>query len=367
MKMTPKQNLLAALSHAPVDWIPWVPYVGGVNTPCFVPKEIKRRQDFVEIGIYLQDELGCDILVAGQTVKREYQTARVCRQVNRDQIVETFEIAGRTLRRMRKIFSYGEQDTNAISHYPVQTPRDLETLEWLIRDRTVEIDGDDYRRKASQLGERGVVHTHGPRTPIMTLIIEYMGIEAFVTALTDYPEKTKRVMQTMHEENLTLCQALTEGEGQVIGTFDDFSTYLISPVMFQTYVMPYLKEYNEIYHRAGKVHMVHSCGHIHCFLPMCLEVAYDAHNYVTQPPTGDTTLTEARTAWGNQITIMAAVDPVMIERDPAQKVTSLVSRMLSEVETTRAFVLMTSSKPTVPEENLRAVAAVMAEARGQGY
>jgi uroporphyrinogen-III decarboxylase len=151
-----------------------------------------------------------------------------------------------------------------------------------------------------------------------------------------------------------------------VGTFDDFSTYLISPAMFRTYVLPCLKEYNEIYHRAGQVHTVHSCGHIRHFLPMCLEVGYDAHDYVTQPPTGDTTLAEARAAWGDRITIMAAVDPVMIERDPAPEVAARVSQMLAEMGTTRSFVLMTSSKPTVPEENLRAIAAVMAEARGQG-
>jgi hypothetical protein len=96
---------------------------------------------------------------------------------------------------------------------------------------------------------------------------------------------------------------------------------------------------------------------------MCLEVGYDAHNYVTQPPTGDTTLVEARARWGDQITIMAAVDPVMIERESPQAIAAHVSRMLADARTARAFVLMTSSKPTVPEENLFAVAAVMAETK----
>jgi hypothetical protein len=363
--MTPKQNLLAALSHAPVDWIPWTPYVGGVNTPFFVPEEIKRRQDFGEIGLYLQDELGCDILIAGQAVGHGYQTAQVHRRVDKDLIVETFDIAGRTLQRTRKRFAYGDQDTDAILRYPVRAPRDLETLEWLVRDRTVEVDGEDYRQKTSQLGERGVVHANGPRTPIMALIIEYMGVEAFVEALTDYPQKTQQAMQSMHKANLDLCRALAESECRVVGTFDDFSTYLISPSMFRTYVLPCLREYNELYHRAGQVHMVHSCGHIRHFLPMCFEVGYDAHNYVTQPPTGDTTLAEARAAWGDRITIMAAIDPVMIERDSAQTVSERVSQMLDEAGTTRSFVLMTSSKSTVPEENLRAVARVMAQARGE--
>jgi uroporphyrinogen-III decarboxylase len=135
--------------------------------------------------------------------------------------------------------------------------------------------------------------------------------------------------------------------------------------MFRTYVLPCLKAYNEIYHRAGKVHMVHSCGHIRHLLPMCLEAGYDAHNYVTQPPTGDTTLAHARAEWGDQITIMAAVDPVQIERDAPHEIAAQVSSMLDKAATDRAFVLMTSSKPTVPEENLRAVAAVMTEAREQ--
>ena len=60
-------------------------------------------------------------------------------------------------------------------------------------------------------------------------------------------------------------------------------------------------------------------------------------------------------------------DPVMIERESPQTVADQVSRMLADARTARAFVLMTSSKPTVPEENLRAVAAVMAEAKAGSH
>ena len=61
--------------------------------------------------------------------------------------------------------------------------------------------------------------------------------------------------------------------------------------------------------------------------------------------------------------MMAAIDPVMLEMAAPNQVSERVHQMLEEVQTERSSMLMTSSKPTVTEANLRAVAAVM---RAQG-
>ncbi|MFZ2656146.1 MAG: uroporphyrinogen decarboxylase family protein [Victivallales bacterium] len=362
--LTPQQNLLAAFGHRKTDWVPWIPYIGGVNTPVFIPPEIKKRQDPVEIGLFMQDYLGCDILIDGNPLKAGGKTGVSSRTTRRgDTVIAEVSIAGRILRTVHRTFSYGDQETSAISDYPVKTVEDLQTLELLVQENgsDAEPGGSDFEDKSKRLGERGLVYCVGPRTPLMSLVIEYMSLEVFIEMLMEMPERLEILMSRMHQNNLRYYRAAAKSSARIIATFDDFTTSLITPDMFKKYILPCLKEYSDILHQAGKYHMVHSCGHIRGFLPMCLDAGYDAHNYLAQPPVGDTPLSEAHRIWGDNISIMAAVDPVMLERGDSCQVERHVGDMLAELASSQSMMLMTSSKPAVKEENLRAVARGLAK------
>lgn len=240
----------------------------------------------------------------------------------------------------------------------MQTVEDIATFRQVLADGTPQ-PSTDWASKAARLGERGLVHSNGPRTPLMSLIIDHMGLEGVVSALSDIPDQVHALLADMHQANLALCDALCVTPVEVVGIFDDFDTLLISPTMFRRLVKPYLKEYVNVLHAAGKMVMVHSCGHVRHFLKDILDVGYDAHNYLTPPPTGNTPLAEARQIWGEQITIMPSIDPVRMENGEASEIETLTQRTLLEVGSDRSFVLMTSAKSTVPEANLRAVARVL--------
>jgi hypothetical protein len=357
--ISPRQNLLASFERKNTAWIPWIPYIGGVNTPVFVPQEIKQRQDFVEIGCFLQDYLGCDILIDANALQTHHKRGiyRSHRQGNL--LVEEYEIDGYVLTRTHRYFWYGDQATSAIEKYPVNAVEDLKVFDAWLADQSVSVDWQKYLEKSTRLGERGLVYTNGPRTPIMALLIDHMGLENFITLLSDFPAPLEALMERMHANNLESYRSLAECGVKVVGTFDDFDTSLISPAMFSKYVLPCLKEYTAILHQADKLHMVHSCGHVRHFLKGCLDIGYDAHNYLTAPPTGNTPLCDARAAWGERINIMASVDPVLMETGTPEQVQARTHQMLDELGSRRAMMIMTSSKPTVPEANLRAVAQVI--------
>ena len=357
--MTPRENLLAAFAHRDVAWVPWLPHVGGVNTPSFVPQELKDKKDDIATGLFLQETLGCDLLITAYLVSPTYQTAKVRWTENEHMTVHEVTIAGRTLRCEHTRSAWGDQITSAISRYPVQTPEDMETLGWLFQDSWMAVDQPALDDMIRRLGNQGVVDLDCPRSPLMQLISNYMGLERMVELMSDYPEAFERLLGIMHETSLGTYRTLVKTNCEVITSAEDFSTQLINPSMFRNQVMPYLKEYTAICRAAGKVYRVHSCGHIRAFLPLCLEIGYDAHDDLTQPLLGNTTVAEARAAWGETITLMAAVDPVGLESNPPEVIAARVRQMLQEAGTTRALILQTTSKPSVREENLRAVGAVL--------
>lgn len=361
--MTPRQNLLAALGRGLPEWTPWTPLLGGVNTPCFVPPELKARGDSVEVGLYLQAELGCDVFDSSCVMCGDYQTARTKERREGDVIVSETEIHGQTLRTVTQEFPYGDRVTSSIAEYPVKSMEDLRVMETLLEDFRFELTMAEWQRKSAALGEQGVMAGGAHATPIMGLILLKMGLENLINALCEYPQELHRLMDRIHEANLAAYREAAASACEVIYSVEDTSTLLISPDMFRQYVLPPMKEYADICHRAGKLFVVHTCGHNRDFLPLFLETGIDALHYLTQPPTGNTPLREARQAWGERIAIMGALDPLKLESAATAQVAAETRGMLEEAGGDRAFVLMTSSKPQVREENLRAVAEVMNERR----
>lgn len=359
--MTPKENLLAAFAHRDVQWAPWLPLLSGVNTPSFVPEDIKHSGDAIAVGRYLQDELGCDILVQAPATVSHQEGVETSQVTEGDSTVYETRIGGRTLRKVATQFPYGDQVTNHIAKYPVETPDDVETLRRLVTARHWEADTTVFEAQTAQMGDSGVVAATGPGTPLMDLVVHEMSLEKVVLALMDMPQIMDNLLEAMHANNIERYRALAQTSCEVIRCTTDESALLISPAMFEKYCMPCLRDYAAICHDAGKRLMVHSCGHIRDFLDMYKQAGIDALHYVTAPPIGNTPVEVAREAWGEEITTMAALDPIRLETAPADEIEREAREKLRQAGSTRSFILMSSSKPAVPEANLRAVAAVMTE------
>ncbi len=353
--MTPKGNLLAAFKGDKTERIPWTALVGSVNTPSFAPEAIRRSHDELEVGCWMHEEFGCDVLVYGHPVRKICRKASVDPRVEGDRRIVEMRIGDRVLRKEEQFFDYDGQVTSSIKRYPVQSKEDLETLLALLDDQVLECEPGRYAERVEGIGERGVVAAYCPRTPLMELIIEYMDLQHAILALMDKPELMERAMDMMHRRNLEHFRKAIEADVDVVQANDDFSSLLISPSLFRDHCVPRLKEYAEIAHAAGKPFINHSCGHMREFLVDYAETGVAAHHYLTEPPVGNTPLQEAMEAWDGRISIMAAVDPVALETASVDEIRRSVASMLERAGHSRGFTLMTSSKPAVTEENLRAV------------
>jgi uroporphyrinogen-III decarboxylase len=362
--MTPKENLLAALAHREPAWIPWLPNIGGANTPVFVPEAIKRKHDDVELAFFMREELGCDVFLCSWSgAKQENPSVKTETRRENDLLITEQEIAGRRLRKVvRKIFN-GEHESSVITEYPVKDPRDMETLEWLVEDsRTAGMD-EAFTTMQCRVGEVGLVAPLVPATPIMRLIVSEMGLENFVFAWTDHRDKVERLLQKLHAQNMDYCRTVASSNCEAILSINDFSTRLLSPGLFEQYAVPALRDYTTICHATGKLYIDHACGHICEFLESYRHTGIDALHFLTPPPTGNTPFKVAREIWGEQITIMGAIDPVLLMQDSAQEVERLAHQMFDDVGSSRSFVFMSPSKPDIPEENIRILAKVAKEHR----
>lgn len=370
--MTPKENLLAVLRHQEPEWIPWIPLIDrSVNIPVFTPPELRTIEPgtlrCLRISQYLAEHFGADILVRGGGLyDTDSNSVKTTESKNGNVIHYKYETEAGELTSAVEITPYGGSSlmTSRILEHLVKDPHDFIPFKCYLRDITYKLKEERFAELVNQVGERGVICTGAPyTTPIMSLIIQYMGLENFIYALSDYPVETEEVMEIMGDKYLECHKLIATSSAQVILAGDDASTLLISPQLFEKYALPFLRKCTEITHKAGKVFLNHSCGKVRGLLSLIRQSGIDAHEYLTPPPVGDTPFLEAKRIWGDDITIMGAVDPVLMERGQPEKVRKYVIKLLKDMSPGKNFVLETSSKPDVPKQNVQTVADIMNEFR----
>ena len=232
---------------------------------------------------------------------------------------------------------------------------------WLFEDTYYELDDEPYQRWANGLEDRGVVFVVGRPDALMKCVISLMGLEYFTYSLSDYPKETETLIEKVGNDNDEAHKTIVQSNAEVIGAFGDTTTLLVSPAMYERYGMPAQRKDAEICHASGKILMKHSCGHLRGLLPAILKAGYDAHHYLASPPIGDTPLKEARELWKDNITIMAAIDPLTQANGTPDEVRENVVAVLKDAAPGRSFMLMSSSKPDVPEANIRMIGETMKE------
>lgn len=359
--LTVRQNLLSSFRKEQPDWIPWISLARGVNTPCFVPDEIRRSNDPLAVNRFLQAELGADILADVSPVQISRPTAKVRSFDEGDARVTEIAIGGRTLRTVRRSQPFGRESVSAIVEYPVKTEADLETFGLYMDDAVCSVSGSVFDEQQRALGEDGVVQVHAPRTPLMQLLIEHMGLEAFVAAYMDCRNALEKLMRRMDRVNEEIIRQVAATHCEVVGIYEDATTNLTSPQMYATYGAESLARYAEVLHDAGKIVMVHTCGHIRELLGLLEKSGVDALHYLNEPPLGNTPIAYARSVWGERVTIMASLNSVLLVEGTAEQIAANVDHVFDAAGSDRAFMVMSSGKPDIPERNLRALAEKMRE------
>lgn len=363
--MTPRQNMLAVLRGEEAEWVPWIPLLDRANLPRMVPDELRREMDVCRIALFEQTELGADILLGAGLTRLQYEGVERSFEQNGDSTIEKLTMDGRSLTSRRQRSTVGGMPTSATCEYFIKTEEDVAIFMDILSRRKLTLETSGYQEMRDRIGENGLVTPMLPRSPVMQLIIEWMGVETFSCLLADSPELVNQAIETLGgivDETFDL--ALSSGVSfEVVRTHEDHDVQLTTPSTYRELISPCLRRYAEKCHQHGKLLMVHACGHVRHFLEDELNDGIDAHHYLTEPPVGNTPLRVAREIWGNRVTLMAAACPLTIVQGSVAEVSANVEHLFDEAGDGRAFMLISAMKPDMPNENLQAVRKVVMERR----
>ena len=247
--MTSKERISAALRGQTVDRVPWCPFLAYVWE--HYPQEIRDAGQYSFLKAALADPLyrGSHTLFGD--------------------IMEDVEFSqeGNIITYKTKIGSiqgeYARSDignTSFLIGHPVKTKEDLKVLTYMYQNaRCIPFyDGFIESSKAEEdayympmIGGQG-------KTAFQRLIEHWMGTEATIYMLEDYPECVEEALEAMVHFSVETAKISAKCPGTEAHIFwEDTSTMNYSPAMFKKYAFPEIKQWADILHAENKLLIHH--------------------------------------------------------------------------------------------------------------
>ena len=350
--MTPRQRWLAALQMQPVDRLPFWPKLDRSY-----PRAQRPPFDQMDLNA-LHDWMGSDKHVGIGGCTREVRR-RTSREVSEEggHRVERLVTPSGTLERVHR-FDVDSQSWHPIV-FPVRTPGDIPLMiEWF-EDCRVELDADrlgQAREQVREIGDDAVTHTGIGVSALMDWVQHLAGIENGHLLLGDCPDEVAALFEAKHRVLRRAAEILADRwPGDLIYSIENTSTTLISPEQYQRYSYPHIQEYGEILRGAGRIYVLHMCGHLKALLPTLNTLPVDAFEAFTAPTLGNTTLLDGRSACPN-ICLIGGTQATHWVR-PADEIIAFIEKSLDELPHHRGIVVTSAGvmPPLCEPETIRTV------------
>ena len=197
-----------------------------------------------------------------------------------------------------------EEHGTRIAEYPVKNNGDLRVLKYFLEGTEVdyEFDYTAFAIAEREFGELGVSQFNIPgKSPLQTLLVNYLGLENTIYALADYPDELEDIMELMDRKNDPLYEALRKTPVEIWNFGENIDANLTPPGYFEKYLIPYYRKRVMQLHGAGKFCHIHMDGSLKPLLLLINDSGFDGIEAPTPKPQGDVTLEELKDAMGETI------------------------------------------------------------------
>jgi hypothetical protein len=187
------------------------------------------------------------------------------------------------------------------TEYKLKTPRDLQTLEFILQDEEWTWDQEAYEQDLHRIGERGCPQFYFRRSPIQGLFIEHMGFEASVYLMHDHPALVRHYVQVASEADDAMYDLLAQCPVQILNLGENIDAFIDSPPIWREHLAPYYRRRVDELHAAGKFVHIHVDGAMKPLLKHLRDCPWNGIEAATAFPQGDVTLEEIKEAVGDLI------------------------------------------------------------------
>jgi len=200
---------------------------------------------------------------------------------------------------------------------------------------------------AGQVGDDLFVYTGGSAP--FWLLYDLLGFEGMMTALHDAPKLVFEIMETSLEATLEYAQAFKNAGGHGIRIEECLvSADMISPRMYERFVLPYEERLFEQLRRMGLKSILYFCGDVMPRLPALRQLPIDALMVEESKKNFVIDIGEVRAAVGPDLCLMGNIDAYgIIEKATRAELAAEVARQVRVAGSSGAFIVGLGSPLTL--------------------
>jgi len=188
-----------------------------------------------------------------------------------------------------------------IIEHPIKGISDMEAAKFMVEDIVYVPDYEPFVRVERNLGDDGIVFVWAGRSPIQEMQIKLMGYRTFARMLYAYPDEFRELLDILERKSDERYGVIAESPAEIINGTDNISSEIVSPRLYEKYIIPFYRRQYKRLHKAGKILENHLDGRLSSLKHLIAKTDLDVIEAFTPPPMGDLPLSEAREVWRDKI------------------------------------------------------------------
>ena len=338
-----RERVFAALEWRDLDYVPWI--VKSGHLPRGEWERLLRNR-------------GLGVSISGSVFRVVFRDVVFSRIVKGDYIYNICETPVGNLREVTRTglpSEGGERSDKWVVEHMVKSVDDFKVLEYLFEDMIFEPCFRDFEMVDEALGGDGVAYAGVGYSPLMELIVRYMGFRNFARVFKSDPGRLEDVLEVIHEKKLEVCRLVAESPARIVLIGDNIDEVLVDHRLFRKYCVPFYQEYTDVLRSRGKIVGSHMDGRLRSLRELIAEAGFDFIHGFTPPPGGNLGLGEARESWGR--TALWVNIPEVVFYEDASSIVGYVRGLLGG-DCKRGLILgITETVP--PSERVKGYTAVL--------
>ncbi|MBT5875741.1 MAG: hypothetical protein HOH43_20115 [Candidatus Latescibacteria bacterium] len=317
--MTNRERILSIMAGRPPDRIPWIPrlllWYNAHTRAGSLPKEF-RDLSLREI----QRELGLGDPARDGHV---FQTSLDGVQVRRRKLNEMEELteydtpAGTVSTRQQGselLRQAGIADLQV--DFALKGREDYAAVEYLVEHNSYTPTYEAYEDYERDIGDDGYPLVACGDCPFHSWMRGWAGYGAAYYHLNDYPKEVESLLALMTQRDREdVWPLIADSPAKLILHGVHFSSQMTPPPIYERFILPYYRELSEILRSRGKTLVLHGDNDTRQILSHIDRSGFRMVECFVNHPMVETTLEEARAAWGKRIIIWGGVPSTILE-DP---------------------------------------------------
>ena len=189
------------------------------------------------------------------------------------------------------------------------------------------------------------------------------GIERLIMETYDDPQWVKELLSILSARTVDIVKKLDNTKIELLEVSEtDTTTSLISPKIFEEFVLPYDRKIIKAAHNAGIKTTFHDCGKCMDILELIVETGTDAIETLAPPGIGgDADLVEIKRRVGDKVCLIGGIDQSnILEKGTSAVIEKEVKRCIEAAGEGGGYIMTNADHFfTVPVENLSTYAGAV--------